>query len=124
MNAVNDTKTNKKTLLLLHALLMVFSFGGVFAKLAAAQSFLSPKFLFFYGCEVVILFIYAIGWQQVLKRMPLTAAFSNKGVVIIWALIWGRLFFSEEITPRKIIGSLIIITGIIIYAGGEKNDDR
>ena len=46
---------------------------------------------------VAILGIYAIGWQQVIKRMPLTTAYANKAVTLVWGLVWGLLLFHEQL---------------------------
>lgn len=110
----------------LQLIFMVYSFGGVCSKAAAGCEFLSLRFCLFYGIEIALLGFYAIAWQQVIKNMPLTLAFSNKGVTVLWAMVWGRLFFSEPITPVKILGVLLVVSGIILYANsddtaGEKN---
>lgn len=59
-------KMNKYVLL--HLLLFFYSFCGVFSKLASANEFLSFKFCLFYGISIIILGIYAILWQQILKN--------------------------------------------------------
>jgi len=82
------------------------------SKLASGEEPLSISFFGYYAIVLAILFIYAILWQQVLKRMDLTSAFSNKSVVIIWGIVWGRLIFNESVQVRMIIGSIIISIGI------------
>ena len=71
-------RKNKRalTLLALHLLLLVYSFSGCFSKTAAGQPFLSLKFILLYGGTLVILAVYALGWQQIIKRLPLTTAFA------------------------------------------------
>lgn len=101
-----------RPLLLLHVIMLLYSISAICSKMAAGENLLSVRFIFLYGCVLFILFVYAILWQQVLKKMPLTTAYANKAVVIIWGLVWGSLFFGEEITVQKIIGSLIIIAGV------------
>lgn len=108
-------KKNIKVLLLLHILLMVYSFGGVFTKTASMQSFLSLKFIICYGVVILILGIYAIGWQQIIKRLPLTTAFANKAVTVVWGIVWGILFFHEKVSIGKLIGAVIVIIGVIMY---------
>lgn len=96
----------------LHLLLFCYSFCGVFSKLAAQYEFLSPKFCLFYGISIVILGIYAILWQQILKKFSLTTAFFNKAVTIIWGMLWGVMFFSEKITWNMIIGTIVVLIGV------------
>lgn len=100
----------------LHVILLMYSFCAIFAKLAAGEEFLSFKFCLFYGLSLVILGVYAILWQQVLKRFSLTTAFFNKAVTIIWGMMWGLLFFNEVITWNMIVGSIIVIIGVGLVA--------
>ena len=114
-----------KTLLLLHLMLMIYSMSGICSKIASKQEFLSLKFCLFYGIIIILLGFYAIGWQQIIKRLPLTTAFANKAVMIVWGIVWGFLFFNEPITPGKIIGALMVVGGIVIYAlaDGEQENE-
>ena len=106
---------NTKTILALNILLMFFSLGGIFSKLASKQSFLSLEFILCYGALLFIMFVYAIGWQQVIKRLPLTMAYANRAVTIVWGIIWGLLFFNEKLNVGKIIGAVIVIAGVLLY---------
>ena len=94
--------------LFLHGLLIVYSFCGVFSKLAAGTDFLSVPLL--------LLGIYAVFWQQILKHFALTEAFFNKAVIVIWGMVWGALFFGEQITVNMVIGAVILIIGIRVLA--------
>ena len=60
--------------------------------------------------------IYAIAWQQIIKRLPLTFAYANKAIGVIWGMFWGLVAFGESITPKKIIGAVIVIAGIVLYS--------
>lgn len=111
---------NIKILVLLHLLLMVNSTSGIFSKMAGNESFLSFKFCLFYGVIILLLGIYAVGWQQIIKKLPLTTAFSNKAVTVVWNMIWGALFFKENITLGKIIGGILVIVGVVVFAKDEK----
>ena len=106
---------NTKTILALNILLMFFSLGGIFSKLASKQSFLSLKFILCYGSLLFIMFVYAIGWQQIIKRLPLTMAYANRAVTIVWGIIWGLLFFNEKLNLGKVIGAVIVIAGVLLY---------
>ena len=106
---------NTKTILALNVLLMFFSLGGIFSKLASKQPFLSLKFILCYGALLFIMFVYAIGWQQIIKRLPLTTAYANRAVTIVWGIIWGLLFFNEKLNLGKVIGAVIVIAGVLLY---------
>lgn len=103
-----------KTVILLHVVLLFYSLIGICYKLAANQDLLSFRFILFYGFAVVGLGIYAIIWQQIIKRMSLVSAYMNKAVTIVWGIIWGKLFFNETITIQNIIGSIVVIVGIFM----------
>jgi len=102
----------------LFAAFFIFSFVGVMSKMAALSG-VGMRFAVFVGAQVLLLGIYALIWQQVLKRFDLVTAMSCRGVVVILSLIWAAVFFREAITPFHIIGSLIIVVGIYIVSTGE-----
>lgn len=54
-----------------------------------------------------------------MRRMPLTSAFSNKAVTIVWGIVWGALFFSEPITVSKVAGAALIIAGVVLFAHAD-----
>lgn len=108
-------KNKLKTIFMLHILLMAFSLSGVCSKMASKESFLSFRFILFYGLVIAILGIYAIAWQQIIKRLPLTMAYANRAVTVVWGIIWGIIFFGESVTIGKIIGAATVIAGVVIY---------
>ncbi len=109
--------------LLLHGLLLVFSLAPVFSKLAGQQPFLSPPFLLFYALSVGVLGVYAIAWQQVIKRMPLTTAYANRAVAVVWGMVWGLFIFGETITLLKLLGAAIIVGGVVLFATAQGEED-
>lgn len=113
-----EKKINKTPLVLLflHLLLLVYSTSGVFSKLASGYSIDSIWFYIWYSGTLGILFIYAIGWQQIIKRIPLTLAFANKAVTVVWGMVWGMLLFGESINAGMIAGAILVIVGIAIYS--------
>lgn len=108
-----------KILLALHLLLMVYSMSGICSKLASRAPFLSFQFCLYYAAIIGLLGLYAIGWQQIIKRLPLTTAFSNKAVTVVWGIIWGAAFFQEPITVKKVVGAALIIAGVVLYARAD-----
>lgn len=105
-------KINKYALL--HILLFFYSFCGVFSKLASDNRLFSLKFCIFYGISIFILGVYALLWQQILKKFSLTTAFFNKSVTIIWGMLWGILIFKESITINMIVGAMIVLLGVFV----------
>ena len=114
-------RSKLSTLFALHLMLMLYSMSEICSKMAAGESFLSVRFCLYYGTVILLLGVYAIGWQQVIKRIPLTTAFANKAVTVVWGLVWGALFFHEAVTPGKLLGAALVIAGVILFerADGE-----
>ncbi len=111
-----------KTLIYLHLLLLVYSCGGVFSKFAGTQTFLSVPFIFYYGVVLLILFVYALAWQKIIKVLPLTTAFANKAVTVVWGIFLGAIIFGEAITFGKVLGAILIILGIVLYTKSSNLD--
>ena len=103
-----------KWFILLHLSLVLNSLAGTASKLAGRQKFLSFKFMFWYGVMLLITMSFAVAWQQILKNMSLTFAFTNKPITIVWGLIWGVMIFRETLTWKMILGSAIILVGIVV----------
>ena len=116
------SKHINKALIVLHIVLVVYSFLGIASKLAAGEDFLSAKFIMYYAVVIFNLGVYAIVWQQLLKHLPLVTAYANKAVTVIWGIVFGYIFFGEAITVQKIIGSIVIIAGIYLVVTADKED--
>ena len=108
------TPKNFSTYLLLHFAVFVLALSTVCSKFASTQDFMSPGFIALYACVIGALGIYAIIWQQVLKKIPLTNAFVNKSASLFWSLLWGVTLFGETISPSMIIGIIIVFIGVIL----------
>lgn len=126
---MSPNETNEKpqkqgrTLLALHLLLMAYSTSSILSKLAAGQPFLSLGFCACYAGILGLLGVYAIGWQQIIKRLPLTTAFANKAVTVVWGIVWGALVFHEQITPGKLAGAALVVAGVALYATADDGAD-
>ena len=98
--------------ILLYAGILEYSFCAVLSKLASSCRLLSPGFLVFYGASLLVLAAYAMLWQQILKRFPLTTAYSARPLVTVFGMVWGALFFQEAITANMLVGAGVIMFGI------------
>lgn len=108
---------------LLQLAVMVYSLSTVAGNMASKYSFLSLKYILFFGLEFLILAVYAILWQQVIKKFQLSVAYANKAVMLIWTLLWNFFVFSKGITPGKMVGVLIVMAGVVIMNIGEEQHD-
>ena len=109
------SKAKRITLfILLQFGILASSLSGVCAKFASSYPFMSWPFIGIYALEILFLGVYAVIWQQVIKHMQLSIAYTSKAVSLIWALLFGALIFGEVITINKVIGVAIVIAGIIV----------
>ena len=96
--------------------IFIYTTSGVFSKLASQQDFASLLYLAFLCGSVAVLGIYAVLWQQIIKRMPVGDAYLFKGTGVIFGLALAHFVFGEAITLYNIVGAGIIIAGITLNA--------
>lgn len=114
-----------KNIVFLQSVIVIYTFSGVMSKKAAGSGDNPLRFLFFLGMEFVILGVYALLWQQMLKRFELSVAYANRSMAVVWSMAWAAVFFQEPITIQNLVGVALVVTGIlIINTGAEavKND--
>ena len=88
-----------KWFLLLHVILGIYAGSSVCSKLAAQQPFLSAAFI------------------------ALTTAYANKAVTVVWGILLGLAVFGEAVTPRQVIGAVIIICGIVLFVRADNEGE-
>ncbi len=109
---------------MLQVVFFIYSISSVVSKFASGNEFPSFKFLLFYGLDLMILGIYALLWQQVIKKFELSIAYANKAITLLWTPIWGIVLFHEQITPGKAAGIVLVMIGIFILNSGEAAGDK
>ena len=96
----------------LHLNILLFSLTSVFSKAASVQynkhGLSSPLLYLFLFLMVANCGIYAITWQQVIKKFSLSTAYANKSVYLLWSQIWAVLIFHENLSIQNIIGILVV----------------
>lgn len=107
-------KIGIKDILFLQGIVAIYTLSGVAAKWASGSPFFSLSFIAFYGLEIGILGVYAILWQQIIKKFDLSIAYANRSIALLWSMIWAVVFFRENISLQNIIGVLIVIIGTVI----------
>ncbi|HNW85740.1 MAG TPA: transporter [Candidatus Limiplasma sp.] len=114
MRGLNATRVSLRDFLLLHGTLFLYAVVSVLGKYAGVN--LAAKAMgatiLFMGLEFLALAAYAVLWQQTLKRMPLSFAYSNKGVCTLWACLFGIVFFGESLTLGKAVGIVVVLAGV------------
>lgn len=111
-------KPNIKQTVFLHISILIFSATGIFSKMAANN--INENGIFniwtfvFAGLMLLNCGIYAIFWQQNLKHFELNVAYAHRSVYNVWSLLWAFIIFSEAITVGNIIGTVLIIAGVLV----------
>lgn len=123
MGNIMKKKIQWKDLLMLQSVFFIYSISSVVSKFASGKNLLSFEFILFYGLDVMILGIYALLWQQVIKKFELSIAYANKAITLLWALVWGMVLFHEQITPGKVAGIVLVMIGIFILNSGEGGEE-
>lgn len=103
-----------KNILQLQAVVIIYTISSVMAKAASGHKEEHLLFLLFFGLEFILLGIYALLWQQMIKKFELSVAYANRAMAILWSMIWAVLFFHDRITIRNIVGVAIVLVGIVL----------
>ena len=104
--------------LLLLGSVIVASFSQILLKKSALKEYssvwreyLNPWVIIGYGMMVLSTLLTVFADRGVdYKNGPVI---DSVGFLLV--MLWSRLFFGEKITKRKVIGNLLILTGIFIY---------
>jgi drug/metabolite transporter (DMT)-like permease len=118
-------RVNKiKNIVILQCVVVIYTISSLMSKKASASEGDIIQFLFWFGMEFVVLGIYAILWQQVIKRFELSVAYANRSMAVVWSMVWAVIFFHDTITVKNIIGVCLVVIGTIIVntEEGVKND--
>lgn len=100
-----------KLLLFLQVAVCIYTLSGIAAKFASNYAFMSWGFIICYGLEIFVLGVYALLWQQIIKRVDISIAYANRALAIFWSMFWAYLLFHERITVQNIIGVVLIFVG-------------
>jgi undecaprenyl phosphate-alpha-L-ara4N flippase subunit ArnE len=61
-----------------------------------------------------LLLVRGFTWLFALRRIPLSRAYPVLSLTFPLVLIFSKIFFNEPITVQKVIGSVIIVAGVIL----------
>lgn len=115
---------NLFSFLFMHTAFLVYCIYPLLGKFATRYDMLSFPFIALYCVVFGVLFVYAILWQQVLKKIPLTTAIANKSITIVWGMIFGLLIFREQVSLKMIIGAALILSGIMILSTEKMESEK
>lgn len=115
-----------KNILILQIVVVIYTLSSVVAKFATGKELFSFSFFLFYGLEIVILGVYAILWQQMIKKFDLSVAYANRAMALLWSAIWAVVLFHEKLDGKQIAGILLVVLGTVIVNtdNGKKAEDK
>ncbi len=102
------------SILLIQAAVIIYTGSGICSKMTSNYEAFSRGWIFWVFLEVVFLGLYAVFWQQIIKRYDLSIAYANRALAIFWSMLWAFLIFRERVTLKNIIGVLVIFAGIML----------
>ena len=106
-------------------IVIIYTFNSIIGKFSADAKveFLSIGFILFYGAEVFVLGVYAILWQQMIKRFDLSVAYANRAMALLWSGVWAVIIFKDSLTWKNILGIVLVIAGTIVVNMDSEAED-
>ncbi len=114
------TKITIKNIIILQAVVVIYTISSVLAKLATGKEIFSLAFFLFYGMEVIILGVYAILWQQMIKKFDLSIAYANRAMALLWSAVWAVVLFRESLNGKQLTGIGFVVLGTVIVNGDTR----
>ena len=80
---------------------------------------ISLPFIGLFSVMVGGLGVYAILWQQVLKKVDLITAYVHKSTTLLWSLLWAAVMFRESIQWNNIVGVAVVVLGVMLVTSHD-----
>ena len=101
-------------ILILQGAVILYTMSGICAKFSSRYEVMTGGWIFFIALEIVALGVYAIVWQQIIKRFDLSLAYANRATAVFWSMLWAALLFRETVTWKNLLGVAVIFAGILV----------
>jgi len=88
---------------------------GLFLKIKFIMLFLLQPWVL---SSVIATFFAGVFWIIALTRFELNYAYPWMAMIFVVMMCMGWLLFDESITPNKVIGTTLVVFGLIIIAKG------
>lgn len=108
------------TYLFLLGVNLIYACTSIFTKMASQSDFLSLPYVLWLAGTGGVMVGYAVLWQQIIKRMDLSVAYMFKGTSLLFVLLLSVMLFGETITVCNVIGAVLIVGGIVLYAQADE----
>ena len=105
--------------------LILRSAAAIFAKQAALTSIGNGLYGIIINiwliAELIVLFIQALAWSLVLRKVALSIAYPFMSLAFGLNLLAAWLIFDEKVSSNQIIGIVFIIFGVLIMSFSEQS---
>ena len=106
--------------ILMYIAFLIYSIDSIVSKLASGYKTFSLAYIICFGLMIVILGVYAILWQVILKNMELSRAMAQKPFVLVLSSIWALVIFHEKLSVRVGLGMILILVGLVVLGVSDK----
>ena len=96
--------------------IICLSFGPLISNYASRFNFQDYRFKISILTILTLLVFYFYIWQFILRKLPLSIAYSYRCTLLIWSLLWSYLFAGQVINLNNLIGTLFIFVGIYLIS--------
>lgn len=83
-------------------------------KTSRIREYINPYVICGYGLTFFCMILMVIAY----KGLPLKYGAVLEALVYFYVMILSRLFFGEHLTVKRVVGNLIIVTGVAIFSMG------
>lgn len=95
---------------------LLYACVTLFTKYASQQEMGTVAYCLGLAGAIGVMGAYAICWQQILTRVELSTAYMFKGTSLIFIMLFAFALFGEQITMMNILGAIVIVLGIMLFA--------
>lgn len=93
----------------------IYASTGIFSKMASKQVPGGIPYFLWVSGAVGVLALYAVLWQQVIARIPLSIAYLFRSSCLVFALLFAAFLWNEPISSNNLAGAAIMAVGITLY---------
>ena len=93
----------------------LYACTGVFCKMASRYPTGTVGYWLCVAAALGILGIYAVLWQQIIAKVPISSAYMFRGTALVFALLLAAFLWGEPITRHNLAGAAILVVGITLY---------
>ena len=88
--------------------------GGIDKLLFLFKQFLNPWIISGFASA----FLASLAWMAAMTRFELNYAYPFMSLAFVIVMVFSVLFLNEAVTAHRVIGTLLVVSGLIVIARG------